>query len=53
MRIPNFYHTACRVKVNAHSKAGNINHGLDFVDSFPGGSFEFIAVLDVDMIPLP
>lgn len=53
MRIPNVYYTARRVKVNSHSKAGNISHGLDFVNSLPGGPFEFIAVLDVDMIPLP
>ncbi|KAK3168473.1 hypothetical protein OEA41_004921 [Lepraria neglecta] len=40
-------------KVNSHSKAGNINHGLDFVNTLPGGPSEFIAVLDVDMMPLP
>lgn len=53
MQIPKTYYTARIVKVNTHSKAGNMNHGLDFVNTFPGGPSEFIAVLDVDMIPLP
>lgn len=49
------YYTA-RVKVRGvhhHFKAGNLNHGLAFVQELPGGPGEFIAALDADMIPEP
>ena len=47
-------HYATRnVKVDSHAKASNLNFGLHFTDSLPGGSAEFAAVLDVDMIPEP
>ena len=49
----NLYYTA-RVKgKNHHFKAGNLNHGLSYTKSLPGGPAEFIAALDADMIPDP
>ena len=48
---PNVQHTARRVKVETHAKAGNLNHGLEFAKSLQGGVSEMVAVLDVDMIP--
>ncbi|KAG4429426.1 hypothetical protein IFR05_015089 [Cadophora sp. M221] len=52
---PNMYYTA-RVKTKGvphHYKAGNLNHGLQFVHGLPGGAGEFMAALDADMIPEP
>lgn len=43
-------YTANNVKSNTHSKAGNLNHGLDFIRTLPGFPSEFIAVLDVDRL---
>ncbi|KIW71350.1 hypothetical protein PV04_03531 [Phialophora macrospora] len=34
-----------------HFKAGNLNYGLDVVQSLPGGAGEYMAALDADMIP--
>ncbi|KAJ4365374.1 hypothetical protein N0V95_000521 [Ascochyta clinopodiicola] len=51
----NVYYTA-RVKVKGaphHFKAGNLNHGLAFVNDLPGGASAYIAALDADMIPEP
>ncbi|CAJ2504745.1 Uu.00g121390.m01.CDS01 [Anthostomella pinea] len=31
-------------------KAGNLNHGLGFVDALPGGPAEYVAGIDADMI---
>lgn len=39
--------------VRTHSKAANLNHGLDFLDQLDQDHAEYIAVLDVDMIPEP
>ena len=39
--------------VCTHSKAANLNHGLDFLDRLDRDHAEYIAVLDVDMIPEP
>lgn len=50
IRIPNVYYTANNVKSNTHSKAGNLNHGLDFIRTLSGFPSEFIAVLDVDRL---
>lgn len=36
-----------------HFKAGNLNHGLKFVEGLKGGAAEFCAALDADMIPEP
>jgi cellulose synthase/poly-beta-1,6-N-acetylglucosamine synthase-like glycosyltransferase len=52
---PNIYYTA-RQKVKGvphHFKAGNLNHGLQFVTELPGGASTYIAALDADMIPEP
>lgn len=52
---PNVYYTA-RTKVKGvphHFKAGNLNHGLQFVSDLPGGPSTYIAALDADMIPEP
>lgn len=51
--MKNLYYSSRNAKVVTHTKAANLNHGLQFVSQLPGGSFELIAVLDVDMIPLP
>ena len=52
-RQKNIYYTTRKAKVVTHSKAANLNHGLQFVTDLPGGPSEFVAVLDVDMIPVP
>ena len=49
----NLFYTARGVNVITHSKAANLNHGLAFVEKLKKGASEYIAVLDVDMIPLP
>jgi cellulose synthase/poly-beta-1,6-N-acetylglucosamine synthase-like glycosyltransferase len=52
---PNVHYTA-RKKIKGvphHFKAGNLNHGLDFVSKLPGGASTYIAALDADMIPEP
>lgn len=49
----NLHYTSRNVKVLSHSKAGNLNHGLSFVSGLPSGPSELVAVLDIDMIPLP
>ena len=49
----NLYYTA-RVKgKDHHFKAGNLNHGFEYVKLLPGGAAEFIAALDADMIVDP
>lgn len=49
----NLLYTA-RVKGKNHDfKAGNLNHGLHYTDSLPGGGAEFIGALDADMIADP
>ena len=50
-RNRNLFYTCRGVKVVTHSKVANLNHGLSFVEDL--GPAEYIAVLDVDMIPLP
>lgn len=50
---PNVYYFA-RVKVKGvphHFKAGNLIAATAFSDTLPGGSAEFLACLDADMIP--
>ncbi|KAF2459008.1 glycosyl transferase [Lineolata rhizophorae] len=47
-------HYRCRPKypgVPHHFKAGNLNYGLEEVQSMPGGASQFVAALDADMIP--
>ncbi|KAL8678255.1 MAG: hypothetical protein Q9186_005368 [Xanthomendoza sp. 1 TL-2023] len=45
------YYTTRGIKPKTHTKAGNLNHGLAYVSTLPGGPSEVVAVLDVDMIP--
>ena len=49
----NLYYTARTKGDDHHFKAGNLNHGYNFVKSLPGGPAEFIAGLDADMIAEP
>jgi len=51
-RFPNLYYTARRnVPGPSHRfKAGNLNHGLRFVEELKDGAGEFCAVLDANMI---
>lgn len=49
----NLYYTSRGVKVVSFSKIGNLNFGLECVESLPSGPSDFVAVLDIDMIPLP
>ncbi len=54
-QYPNVYYSA-RVKIKGvphHYKAGNLNHGLDYVTHMKGGAGEYMAALDADMIPEP
>lgn len=49
----NCFYTA-RVKPKEHHfKAGNLNHGIEYVKSLPGSPAEYIAALDADMMPDP
>lgn len=50
-QFPNLFYSARRTKSSGWHKAGNINHGLEYVASLPGGKSEFVSGLDVDMIP--
>ncbi|KAL8958534.1 MAG: hypothetical protein Q9183_005815 [Haloplaca sp. 2 TL-2023] len=52
-RIGNVYYSSRGSRPKTHTKAGNINHGLKYVQSLAGGASEMVAVLDVDMIPSP
>ena len=49
----NLYYASRKVEIHSFSKAANLNFGLDFVARLPSGPSEFVAVLDIDMIPLP
>ena len=54
-QFPNIYYTARQKKrhIHHHFKAGNLNHGLSFVQGLEGGGAEYIAALDADMIVKP
>lgn len=55
MDYPHVFYTA-RKKIPGvphHFKAGNLNHGLEFVTNLDGGAGEYMAALDADMIPEP
>ena len=46
-------HYSARTKTKGvphHFKAGNLNHGLSYVEDLEGGKAEFVAALDADMI---
>lgn len=45
-----FYHARIKGKVH-HYKAGNLQAGIDFSRTLPGGAGQMIATLDADMIP--
>lgn len=47
----NVYYTTRGSRPKTHAKAGNLNHGLNYVSTLPGGASDLVAVLDVDMIP--
>ena len=50
---PNCVYTARVKPKDHHFKAGNLNYGMDFAKSLPGGPADFIVALDADMIPDP
>lgn len=50
---PNLSYASRKVQVTTHSKAANLNFGLHFVDTLKAGGSDYVAVLDVDMIPEP
>lgn len=50
---PNCFYTARVKSKDHHFKAGNLNYGVEFVESLQGGPAEYIAALDADMIPDP
>ena len=50
---PNLYYTSRNIRVQTHSKAANLNFGLRYVEDLRRGKSKYVAVLDVDMIPLP
>lgn len=46
-------HYTARTKTKGvphHFKAGNLNHGLSYVEGIKGGKAEYVAALDADMI---
>lgn len=49
----NVHYTAMMKGKDHQFKAGNLNHGFDYVKSLPGGPAEFVAGLDADMIAEP
>lgn len=51
----NIHYTARHKKKDVHHgfKAGNLNHGLSFVEGLEGGAAEYVAALDADMIVKP
>lgn len=49
----NLYYTSRNAKIRSHSKGANLNFGLEYVATLESGPSEYIAVLDIDMIPLP
>ena len=49
----NLYYASRDVDVLSFSKFRNLNFGLGFVDALPSGPSDFVAILDIDMIPLP
>ena len=50
---PNLFYASRKVQVTTHSKAANLNFGLRHVASMKGEPSDYVAVLDVDMIPEP
>lgn len=54
-QFSNIYYTARQKEKHVHHgfKAGNLNHGLSFVEGLEGGAAEYVAALDADMIVKP
>ncbi|KAL8666631.1 MAG: hypothetical protein Q9168_007432 [Polycauliona sp. 1 TL-2023] len=50
---PSLHYATRSVKHKTHSKAANLNFGLNLTATLPGGSASYLAVLDVDMMPSP
>ena len=50
---PNLFYTAHNVEASMHTKAANLRHGFSFMEKLETGPSEYVAVLDVDMIPTP
>lgn len=51
IQFPNLFYSTRGTRDPSWHKAGNINHGLGYIASLSGGPSEFVAGLDVDMIP--
>ncbi|KAI4093575.1 MAG: hypothetical protein LQ344_002802 [Seirophora lacunosa] len=49
----NVFYSTRGSRPKTHTRAGNLNHGLKYVSTLPGGSSDLLTVLDVDMIPSP
>ena len=49
----NLHYTSRNVEIKVHSRAANLNFGLEYAATLEPGLSDFIAVLDIDMIPLP
>ena len=52
LKHSNVHYTA-RIKTKGvphHYKAGNLNHGLNYVEGLEGGKAEYVAALDADML---
>lgn len=49
--FPHIYYSTRGTRPRTHARAGNMNHGLEFVSTLPGGASEFVAFLDADNIP--
>ena len=54
-QFSNIYYTARQKNKHVHHdfKAGNLNHGLSFVQGLEGGGAEYVAALDADMLVKP
>lgn len=52
-QLGNVFYSTRGSRPKTHTKAGNINHGLKYVTTLPGGASDYAAVFDVDMIPSP
>lgn len=52
-QLENVFYSTRGSRPKTHTKAGNINHGLNYVTTLPGGASDYAAVFDVDMIPSP
>ncbi|KAL8958920.1 MAG: hypothetical protein Q9193_004112 [Seirophora villosa] len=50
---PSLHYATRNVKHHTHSKAANLNFGVHFIDTLPNERADYLAVLDVDMIPSP